>query len=483
MGLRKNNFTKKNAFYFLILITFIIISGEDSNSDVIKKDKHNPKILPDLIIKKKIDAMIIKATPLIEEITGRKYKSKVKYNFISREAYRKILLTEYMGNIQKNISATEVDRIKVDNRLAARKLSKFHIGKYSKKEQIINIIPENINDVKKIYKIADKDMDDFLFIIIAHEMVSAIDNQYFDILGLLSERKTLEERSALTAVGKGSTAYVTKLISDRFKIPETILKKVFRLDMCMLDNPELFDREIFNINYIKGKEFIKNMIKEKGVAGYDMVYKSPPVSTRQIYFPEEYFYPNNISPLDSSRLLKKILSKLPLKGMKSSINNAGVFALRYILLKKNSIDKNDAISISNNLLNSASYYSEEKHPIRRIVSVSIYNFRNHEAAKKYDILMLTLNKKQERVYQNNKKWEFHTIEEKELNHKGFDFVRFIHENKTIKGSTINSIEVTGIKNGLRVNIFYENIEDANEKDFINILDLINREISKINMNS
>lgn len=453
---------------------------ESSMPEDITIDKSITEKIPDSIADEKLDTMIAKAAPLIEEITGRKYKSKIEFRIIDRETYRKTLLKKSMEGLSKDLGGMARDMIINRFRLDARKRSKLNISKHSyKQKHIINVIPENINEVKRIFKINDEELDDFLFIIIAHEMVHAIDNQYYDLDKLRHDRESNEAKFALNAVIAGNTAYVTKIIADRLNISETIFGKSLKLDICLLDNPKPVEKENYNLYYIKGAEFIRTMIKEKGIAGYDSVFMSAPVSTRQIRFPEEYFNPPSLAVIDSKMLLERILEDLPVKGMNSSVSTIGMAALRYSLLIHDGINKGDAINVADNLLNSARYYAYEKEPETRTFHISIHNFNDKESAVKYDRMMMALQEKRGEEYKNSPNFSLDIKKEQDLNQEDFNFVRFRHIERKMNDQPRNSIEVIGITGAIRVKINSTNIEYVTEKDLMNILNLINAEILKM----
>lgn len=280
---KKYNLLKTFTICLLILIINLFSSCSETTTEHVDQEENMR------LNNKTIEAMMARAKPLIEEITGRKFKSKIDFRIISRKALRQNLMEKSLNRLE------EADGIgkfinKVLAGLSARKCSQFYIGRYFRRDRILYVIPENISKARKLYKIEDKDLDDFLFIIIAHEMVHAIDNQYYNIPEIQDRIEDLEETLALNAVMGGSAAYVTSIIADKLIIPETSYKSSLKLDICLEDENNPSENEYYNLYYVKGAEFIRTIIKRKGVlAGYDSAFTSPPVSTRQILFPEEYF--------------------------------------------------------------------------------------------------------------------------------------------------------------------------------------------------
>jgi hypothetical protein len=72
-----------------------------------------------------------------------------------------------------------------------------------------------------------------------------------------------------------------------------------------------------------------------------MVFMSPPVSSRQIYYPEEYLNPPAITGIDCKKLLETIKDKLPTEGARSNINTLGTSTLQSALVTQG-VDKAEA---------------------------------------------------------------------------------------------------------------------------------------------
>ncbi len=281
------------GFLICIFIVFLFVavfspvnSGLASNAFAEMTDGEVTPILD----KSRIRMMIEKATPLIEEITGRRFISEIDYRIIGRTALQKLLLKGELEGLKKWMSGMGEFMIKRRAESSSQEKSRFYIGRYFKQSQILYVVPDNIQNAIELYNINDDDLNDFLFIIIAHEMVHAIDNQHYDLSGLLMKTRTSEEYMALSAAIGGSAAYVTGIIAKRLNISEASLKNSLKLDICMMnDENNANKREVFNLYYIKGEEFLRTVMREKGVtAAYDAIFKSPPVLTRQVLFPEEY---------------------------------------------------------------------------------------------------------------------------------------------------------------------------------------------------
>ncbi len=430
---------------------------------------------PYLMTQEKLDSMIAKAAPLIEDITGLKFKSKIEYKMIDRDTYKDILLKKIISGLGKDLEAQAKDMEIEKARLNSRKRSKYCIAKYFSENNTLIIIPKNINEIIKIYHINTADLDDFVFIIIAHEMVNAIKDQNYAMEKLWSETKCEEERYALEAVIGGDSAYVTKVMVNRLEIADSVYANSLKLSLFILGEPSIFEQENYNLYYIKGAEFIRTMIKDKGVDGYNFVFSSPPVTIRQIWFPNEYFYPNTLEIIDTKLLLEHVSGYLPFKGTKSFIRDSGMMNLRYMFLSNAIIDKDDANEVSENLLSGARYISYTKGVKSETLSITVHCFNKYETAVKYDEIITKIQKENGDITTDSST----LIKDHELKQQGFNFIEFSQYKYKATDQYINTIKVVGITEGFHISIFLYDFKDAIEKDFLDILSLFYTEILKM----
>lgn len=455
---------------FIHIICLLSSCGEPNQNN---STEENAKI--EIMTSENLDSMIAKAAPLIEDITGLKFKSKIEYKMMDRDTYKDILLKKYITGLGKDLEAQAKDMEIEKARLNSRKRSKYCIGKYFNENNTLIIIPDNIDEIKNIFHINVADLEDFVFITIAHEMVNAIKDQNYAMEKLWSETKDEEERYALEAVIGGDSAYVTKKLVNRLKIADSVYSKSLKLSLFILGEPSIFEQENYNLYYIKGAEFIRTMIKEKGGDGYNLVFSSPPVSIRQIWFPNEYFYPNTSEVIDTKLLLEHVSSDLPFKGTKFFIRNSGMMNLRYMFLSNASIDKDDAIEVSENQLSGARYISYTKGGKSEILSITVHCFNKYETSLKYDEIINKFQLKNGDITTDSST----LIKDHELKLEGFNFIKFSQHKYIAADQYINTINVVGITEGFHISIFLYDFKDAIEKDFLDILSRFYTEILKM----
>lgn len=176
-------------------------------------------------------------------------------------------------------------------------------------------------------------MNDFVFMIIAHDMVHYLDDQYYDLMKQIEKFNGKEQQISYGAVIDGSAAYVTKKIADRLNIPERTYINATKTSLNIKDETTGAGKEYYDPFFTRGSAFISAIIGKNGlIEGYKMAFLSPPVSTRQIFYPEEYLNPPAISGIDCKKLLENIKDKLPTEGARSNITTLGTSTLQSALV-------------------------------------------------------------------------------------------------------------------------------------------------------
>jgi hypothetical protein len=454
------------AFYkcLLVLTLGITISGCNLDSE------------NNSINEKAVDEIISRAKPIIEEITGRKFKSDIEYKIVNRNDFQNIFIKnslsagprEYEKEIGEDILKRQIE-------MSAQSRSQFYIARHLHRKKTIYIIQNNIIPIKELYEISDKDLPDFIFIIIAHEMLHALDHQYYDLAKMLQESKNLEDTYARGAVIGGSAAIVTKKIADRLNISKDTYKKSLMLDICMKDDNDPRINEIYELYYVKGAEFLKAIIEKKGMEGYGSAFLSPPDSTRLIYNPAEYLDQIESPVVDCEELVKKVLVALPKKdGMRSQTTVIGTTAIKGSLINEGISDE-DATFIADNCLSAASHSSILPSIDPSITSLTVINFKNKDVALKYSEIMKVVDQSKDDQQKARLNTTLTIIKDEEVNIKGYHSARVKIADLKIDTKTIRKIVVSSILDNLYISSDNLNMDEVTEDKLVEVLKLIHSE--------
>ncbi len=177
---------------------------------------------PGIVSETSIKGMTDKAAPLIEEITGRKYKANIEFKLVKRGVVRDVLTEELLPQFRKLLKGATADMINRQAEATAHIMSQVVLGKYSYLKKALYIIPDNVKSQVEMLEVEDEDFEDFVFLVVAHEMVHALDDQHFDLQEILKTRDSAEKMKLLL-IGFLFVHKKLKVISAKFLSPVKML--------------------------------------------------------------------------------------------------------------------------------------------------------------------------------------------------------------------------------------------------------------------
>jgi len=152
---------------------------------------------------------------------------------------------------------------------------------------------------EKTLKCISSNLTFLLHIVMAHELLHALQDQYLDLNGYYKGVDFNDDLlGARQAVIEGEAQHMTTLYAQRY--PQEIAGDMADMDpkdigIFMIQQvaasqgaPPYF-METMTFPYIKGEQFIRKALDEGGWLMVDALYRRPPASTEQILHPEKFF--------------------------------------------------------------------------------------------------------------------------------------------------------------------------------------------------
>ena len=434
------------------------------------------------ITEESIKAMMEKATPLIEEVTGRKYKNNMEWKIVKRDIVRDVLIQELFPQLKKLLKGFGDDMLTRQAEMTAQIASQSLLGKYSFLKKEFYIIPDNVKTVVEMLEIKDEQIDDFIFLVVTHEMVHVLDDQYFDIQEKMKSRDNVENSGAFNALMEGHAVYVTNKVADILNISETSRQLSVKSAAGIQGKANRQQQQLFHSIYVKGSEFVEAIIDKKGPSAVTAAFASPPVSTRQIMIPDEYLNPPSVASIDFSKILQKVAGELPIEGMRSQELAIGSMILRTILISEG-VPENDASAVSDNCLNGTLFLAIKQLVKPSEVTVAILNFSSGEAVSRFVELEDKIEKSEMAQINAKLNASYNLVKEEVMKLDGFDFVKYRHSEKKIDEDVTTKLLSIGIIENMYVEVGFENVEEVTEDDVLNIMGLINTEQLKLRQES
>jgi hypothetical protein len=428
---------------------------------------------------KTVRAMIEKAEPLIEEVTQMKYKKKMKYEIVKRDVIRDELTQDLIPQIKRLLNITNDDMVKRQAEMTAQITSQSLLGKYSLAIKSFYIVPDNVDTISKILEVKEDQLHDFVFLLVTHEMVHALDDQYFDLKKIIASKTTVETAGAFNSLLEGHAVYVTNKIADRLNMSETAKQTSVKSAAGVSGELNRMQQQAYHSIYVKGAEFVQAIIDKKGPKIITTAFTSPPISTRQIMNPDEYLNPTAITGIDSSAIIKKVAEKLPIEGMSPQSIDIGGMILRTLLISKG-IPESEAGPISDNCVNGAIYIaSKQVMQTSQNISLFLLNFTTSEDAAKFDDISQKIDKSE--IAQMNAKLNsyYKILKEEDLNLDGFSVARSREYETKTDNKITKKLGSTAIIDNMYIEVGFENMEKLTAKEMREILDIIYSEQHKL----
>jgi hypothetical protein len=474
-----NNSIKWLILFLFIMIGFSIFTGCKTTQETPITVQSPQEVQKFIVNETTINAIIEKAEPLIEEVTHMKYKNRMKHEIVKRDVIRDELTKDLIPQLKKLLNISNDDMVKRQAEMTAQITSQSMLGKYSLTKKSFYIVPDNVETISKILEVKDDQLHDFVFLLVTHEMVHALDDQHFDLNKMIASKTTIETAGAFNSLLEGHAVYVTNKIAEKLNISETAKQTSVKSAAGISGELNRMQQQTYHSIYVKGAEFVQAIIDKKGPEIITAAFNSPPVSSRQIMNPDEYLNPTAVTGIDSSALLKKVAEKLPTDGMMTQSIDIGGMILRTLLISKG-IPESEAGPISDSCINGAIYIaSKQVMQKSQNITLFIVNFTRNEDAAKFDEISQKIDKSD--IAQMNAKLNasYKIIKEEELKLDGFTVSRNREYETKTDDKITKKISSTSIIDNMYIEVSFENMEKLTSKDMIEILNRIYSEQLKM----
>ena len=405
-----------------------------------------------------IKSMTERAGPLIEELTGRMYKSSVEFKLVKRDVVRDVLTEELLPQLNKLLKGAAPDMISRQAETSAHMMSQVVLGKYSYLKKALYLIPDNVKSQVEMLEIKDEDLEDFAFLVVAHEMVHALDDQHFDLQKSLETRDSAEKMQAFNAFTEGHAVYVSERVADRLKLSEMAQKLSVKSAAGITDENNRMQQQVFHNIYVLGSKFVEAIIDSKGPSIIAKAFAAPPASTRHIMHPAEYLDPSITDSLDCVALLQRVTGEFPIEEMRSQSIDVGPMTMRTILVSQG-ISEKEAIDISDDFISGALMSAAKPTLKPSTVTVFILNFVSRDAVAKFGELMKRVEQSGEAQFNARLNASYNVINEEKLKLDGYDSATYRHVETTVDEDVNTAISADGSIGTIYVSLTFSNMKD------------------------
>ena len=410
------------------------------------------------IDKKTIKGMIKSAVPMIEDITGRDFKKKVKFKLVKRNSVWKAVMEGARPIYKKLLKDESDDAVARQLETTAVASSQFALGLYVPSEKKFLVVPDNVKFSVKTLGIEEEDFYDVVFLIVAHELVHALDDQYFDMQRIQASMDSSEAMLAFAALREGHAVYVTDRIAEKLKLSDTAKEISVKSAAGVMDPGDRAQMQIFHSTYVKGSEFVRAIVEKKGPAGVSEAFASPPVFTRQVMNPTAYLSPSIHTGLDCSKLLENIRPTLPIEGMQTQSVSLGAVSLSAVLISQG-INEKEARMVAGECTSGAIFNAYKKTLKPKTLMIIALNFISRESAEKFLEMSRKTDASTEAQYNAKLNSTYKVVKDVTPELKGFDTTRYRHVEKETNGVVTTELSVEGLMENVYLAAAFVNMQE------------------------
>ena len=255
--------------------------------------------------------------------------------FLEDVAYGELAPGELRGVIGKMLSEQFSDRELGDFGEALACLG-FTRRRIDLKRELLDLLGEQVaafydQHASKLYALRGDSLDAVGDrVILAHELVHALQDQHFELRHFPLEIKDNDDRVAATqALIEGdATLVMTQYLAENLSLNAVgeALASVFEQRMDAYLKAPRYLRETLMFPYMRGQEFCTQLNARGGQEAINEAFLDPPVSTAQILHPEKYLQTPREDPIPVGWVRLQVLGRAPIVE-----NVAGELGVRLLL--------------------------------------------------------------------------------------------------------------------------------------------------------
>ena len=167
--------------------------------------------------------------PIVEKITGRTFKKTPKVQTASRKVVSEALYHDLLPQLKILLPNASEKKVEQTTRAQAFGMAPLLLGKYGFEDKILYVLPGNFLPLLTLADIDAKYLKPIAMLIVAHELVHALQDQETDLVSQLEHMKSQEEALSISSVIEGHAMLVMERVGKEMKLDERYHKAIVDL--------------------------------------------------------------------------------------------------------------------------------------------------------------------------------------------------------------------------------------------------------------
>jgi hypothetical protein len=245
-----------------------------------------------------LESLARDVAPMIERIVGSRFRTLPTVRPAAPDEIFEYLCEELHPHTLIGFDVPDDDSARAYTERAARSVTENTLAKYRGKTNLVVVQPEVFQIQAKIFDRPDYIEADSVKLLLAHELVHALDDQDFQSSKRCMQPKSRDQTQVWTGVMEGHAQFVAARVAEELGLSELFL---FQESIIAKPPPDLSEAEQFRHEwlhrymssaYLDGRQFFEHHVPR--IQGFrKLVFGSLPASKRMILHPE--LYPGGVS--------------------------------------------------------------------------------------------------------------------------------------------------------------------------------------------
>ena len=250
------------------------------------------------------------ARPLIEEITGLKFMKEVDLRIITPDELGEIERKRLVAQSVSVSPGADRKQIELNSRLFSEFYSEIIPELYEFADGNLYMVPDTFQRNVVLVKPSKDKIRNIMVLLVAHDMVHALDDQNYGISARIIKPKSQDELGILESIVEGHAVFVARKVAEKMGLKEEDVRFGMMFTSGDLGEASVFDegaRQVvstrFKQIYVRGEEFIKFVHEKEGNPGITRLFNSPPKKLSAVMQPQLYYEKELLAKEDYFSLL------------------------------------------------------------------------------------------------------------------------------------------------------------------------------------
>ena len=252
------------------------------------RHKAHKAAMADPFSPERLERTVQQVLPLIEAHTGRRFTTTPVVQITADETYLEQVKTQQIWIMEQLMPDTPAAMRERMAEQSAQQVAQGALGTYDPISHRVNLLDAVLVPAVQSLPPPTNRLDDAVTLVVAHELVHALEDQVVDLSQTVEDLHDLEQFSAASATWEGLATWVEGKVAEDLGLEDVFWALNQHLQGWGPDGLEKAQAWSTWFRYGQGHDFIAHHHREGGVDAMWQTLESPPASTSMILDPHTW---------------------------------------------------------------------------------------------------------------------------------------------------------------------------------------------------